>query len=300
MGSDDGEGGGEVPIAVYGDVYFLVNFSIDFLVLLLVGKFLRLRRIAWRLVLASLLGGAYAVFALLMAFSGWHGVILQFAAAVLLCLIAYGFCGAYDLLRLLCSFYGASVLLGGAVNALYSLLYDIFGASGGSVVTSAKKSEIFMLFALISGVLIYLAGRLFSRRSGVRSVCAEVEGDGRRVTFTGLVDSGNLLTDPLSGRAVIVVKKETVAPLLPRGAMGMLTGNAESIPLGERRRLRVIVAHGIGGGRAMLGYLPDAVLLYTQANPKSKHAVDAILAVADGGEKDFSGHAAIIPAALVG
>ena len=127
-----------MPITVYGDVYFLVNFSIDFLVLLLVGKFLRLRRIAWRLVLASLLGGAYAIFALFMAFSGWHGVVLQFAAALLLCLIAYGFCGTHDLVRLLCGFYGASVLLGGAVNALYTLLGEIFGTAGGSVGSAGR------------------------------------------------------------------------------------------------------------------------------------------------------------------
>ena len=62
----------------------------------------------------------------------------------------------------------------------------------------------------------------------------------------------------------------------------------------------MIVARGIGGGRAMLGYLPDAVLLYAEENPKNKRAVDAILAVAHAGEQDFSGHAAIIPAALVG
>ena len=186
------------------------------------------------------------------------------------------------------------------MNALYTLLYEIFGTSGGSLVTSAKKSEIFMLFALISGVLIYLAGRLLARRGGVHSAMVEVESGGRRVSFSGLVDSGNLLTDPLSGRAVIVVRERELRSLLPRGATGILRGLSDGIPTEERRRLRVIVAHGICGGRAMLGYLPDAVLVYSVDSPKEKRSVDAILAIDAGETKDFSGHAAIIPAALVG
>ena len=56
------ERGDRVHTVVYGDVLFLLNFSIDFLVLLLAGCFLHFPRKLFRLLPAAFLGGVYAVF----------------------------------------------------------------------------------------------------------------------------------------------------------------------------------------------------------------------------------------------
>ena len=291
-----------MPLVVYGDVYFLVNFSIDFLVLTLCGRFMRLRRRLFRILLASFIGGGYAVLSLLPSLAPWQTLALQFGMAALLCFVAYGRQTFLSFLQLFVAFYGAALLFGGAVNAFYTLLAELFGTAGAGAAVSERKAEMFMLYALISGAVIYLAGRVLARRRRVRSMEIEAEADGKRVRFSGLVDSGNLLSDPLSGKAVIVVRESAVALLLPRGAKGMLSGSseAERIPLADRRRLRVIVARGIDGGRALLGYIPDAVLLYEKENEKNKRAVDAILAVYDGETRDFSGCDAVVPAVLVG
>ncbi len=295
-----------MPQVVYGDVYFLINFSIDFLVLTLCGRFLRLRRRLVRLVLAAAAGGAYAVYILLPSLAWWQEMVLQFIFAAFLCFVAYGRMPFGSFFRLLISFYGAALLLGGAVNALYALLGGIFGTAGvgeTNAVISEKKAEIFMLYALISGCVFLIAGRILSKRSRTRSMMVEVEENGRRAVFEGLVDSGNLLTDPLSGKAVIVARSEQVRTILPPGAESILrpeSGRTDSIPLEKRRKLRVIVARGIDGGRTLLGYLPDCILLYSKDQDKNKRAVDAILAIYDGDTQDFGGYGGIVPAALVG
>ena len=74
---------------VYGDILFAVNFSIDLLILVLVGYFLHLRRRLPRLLLSALLGGVYAVFFLWLSPTPPEGMLLSLAAALFLCFVAY-------------------------------------------------------------------------------------------------------------------------------------------------------------------------------------------------------------------
>ena len=73
---------------VYGDVLFLVNFSIDFIVMFIAGCFLHIKRRLFRLVIASLVGGLYGVLLLLPALSWWGTLFFHILAAFGLCLIA--------------------------------------------------------------------------------------------------------------------------------------------------------------------------------------------------------------------
>ncbi|MBR6795203.1 MAG: sigma-E processing peptidase SpoIIGA, partial [Clostridia bacterium] len=51
---------------IYGDVFFLVNFSMDFLALFITGKLNHAAVPLWRLVLGGTLGGLYATVALFL------------------------------------------------------------------------------------------------------------------------------------------------------------------------------------------------------------------------------------------
>ena len=294
-------GGERVQHILYGDVYLLINFSLDALALVLAGCFLRRARRLLRIMLAALLGAIYALAALLLPpLPFLLSLCLDLLAAALLCLAAYGYGGFFAWLKTLLAFYTASVLLGGAVSALYSMLAELLGVADGSFSTDGRRAEIFLLFALISGVIIHIGGRVLSRHSRARAVAVEVECDGRHAYFRALSDSGNLLTDPLSGKAVIVCKREALGELLPPTCFGLLSGRDSGIPLALRRRLRVVVAHGIGGGVAMLGFVPDSILIAAEEEVGEAHAVDAILAVAEKDIRDFGGYAAIVPTVLVG
>lgn len=292
-----------MPQVIYGDVYFLVNFSIDFLVLTLCGYFLRERRRFFRILFASACGGLYALLMLLPSLIWWQVLLVQIFMSGVLCLIAYGRMPVRAFLRIVLAFYAASFMLGGALNALYSMLSAALGTvfdGGSGAVVSEQKAEIFMLFALVSAGVLAAAGRIFSRHGRLTHVVLEIEEDGRRVCMKGMVDSGNLLQDPLSGKAVIVARAKQVSPILPSGAFDFLRhGSGDGIPLHKRRKMRVIVARGIDGGCALLGYQPDCILVASDENEKHKRAVDAILAVYEGDTQDFAGYAAIVPASLV-
>ncbi len=285
---------------VYGDVLFLINFSIDFLVLFMAGYFLHLKRRLVRIILAASIGGIYGVMILLPVLPWWGSLIFHILSAFLLCLIAYAPLGRKIFLHLFLSFFAAALLLGGILTAFYQFLSGVFEADATQVANSAKKAELFLLYAAISAVVIFLGGRALSVRRHKREIMVEVWEGNQCVTFSGLVDSGNLLADPLSGKPVILVRRQEIFSVIPPGIAELfLNATDESkIPQHLRRRIRVILAHGAVGEQVLFGFMPEDIYLYGRDREKNKYAVDAILAIADEHTKDFAGYGGIVPASL--
>ncbi|MBQ8175195.1 MAG: sigma-E processing peptidase SpoIIGA [Clostridia bacterium] len=289
---------------VYGDILFLLDTSVDFLILLLVGCFLHLRRRVLRLLAAAALGGIYSVLSLL---PNWHiafSLTVNVGVAVLICLVAYAPLGKWDFCKLVLSFYAISVLLGGAIGALYSALVDFFGTAGlGSVTGNATRARYFLIYAAVSGILIFSVGRILSRRSSVQRVTVEIEEAGKKMSVEGIVDSGNLLRDPVSGKPVILVRRAHMERILPFGVCDAFSKNRQdkgTRALSDRakRKMRVVLANGIGGGSVLVGYLPDNISLFLDEKQKTKKAVDALVAICDGVDEDFAGCGAIVPSVL--
>ena len=286
---------------IYGDVLFLFNFSIDFLVLLLVGCFLHLRRRLLRLLPAALFGGVYAVVILLPHLSPAAAIALNIGMAVFMCVVAYAPLGGGMFLKTVVLFYAISVLLGGAVQALCNVLAVFFGTGGiESTISGSKKAEIFMLYAVISGAVIFLSGRILSRNAGLQKIMLQVEDSGKTITLAALLDSGNFLRDPASGKPVILVQEKQIASFLPVGVSGALRygGGNDTLPPSVKRKIRVILANGMGGDVMMVGYLPDRIWLFPVNQEKNKQEIDAVLAIYNDGKRDFAGCAAVVPAIL--
>ena len=74
---------------VYADIYFLINFSMDFLCLFLTARLMSEKLRLGRISAASVFGGVYAVAALLILPSGVWAVAFDIFACVVISLIAF-------------------------------------------------------------------------------------------------------------------------------------------------------------------------------------------------------------------
>jgi len=138
------------------------------------------------------------------------------AAAVLALLIGYG--GSRRLLRVTLVFFAVSAAFAGGILAL-----ELLGGRGltleNGVFSSAMDLRLILLSAAGCYVVITLLFQRSARHTAARQelVPAVLTLDGRRVALTALVDTGNTLTDPATGRPVMVAEGEKVAGLFPSG-----------------------------------------------------------------------------------
>lgn len=196
---------------VYIDSLFLLNLIVDYLLLLGAARLSGAVLFRPRLALGAALGAAYAcaVFLPELGFLTHPAVELSVAGAM--ALIAFG--GGRRLLRSFLAFLALSCALGGGVLAL-----SLLGARGVGLERGVLSPHVDLGVLLLSAAGCYAVASLVFRRSaghGTRElVSAVLILEGRQVTVTALLDTGNTLTDPATGRGVLVVEGEKVAPLL--------------------------------------------------------------------------------------
>lgn len=201
---------------VYLDELLLLNFAVDYLLLLSAGRLAGevLRR--GRLALGAAIGAAYAGAAVLPGLGFLLHPLCKAGAGVLAVLTGYG--GSRRLLRVCLVFFAVAAAFGGGIYAL-----QLLGGRGLTLSAGVISSPLDLKLVLASAAgcygLITLLFRRAARHSPARELApAVVELGGRRVAFTALVDTGNTLTDPVSGRPVLVAEGEKTSPLFPAGA----------------------------------------------------------------------------------
>lgn len=284
----------EMTQILYGDVLFFVNFTMDFLTLFITASILHRPIRRGRMTLAAAIGALYGVAACFMGGTVLFGIAVNVAVSLLMCYIAFG----KRLLPCLALFYGSGCLLGGAMTALYSLVGSMSGmpsvAVGGHETAVASDIPLgwMAVVAGIVGAAAILGGRMEQRNRHARRVSLTVGWEERRAVLEGLIDSGNLLTDPLGGRPVIVVRREALRTLLPTALMPLLTAEDPSclaeLPPEAAIRVRVIPAQGIGGRTVFLALRPDRLAVDGMEK-------EALLAL---GNEGFDGADALVPGCL--
>lgn len=255
---------GVVETEVYVDLYFLVNASMDLLCLAMTASILHRAVKRWRLFLAALLGGGWAVGVLLLGIDGAPGVVPDLLMAVLLAAVAFAEKNGRitRLLRDAGAYAFLSALLGGLMTVLYRFLNRLelpLEALQGD----GLSAWMFAILAAVAGFFTLRGGRLFRRSGAVRDVGLEITVEGRTAVLRALVDSGNLLTDPLDGRSVVLADPAKLLPCLSPMLAHALE-HPESAPPEYARRIRLIPAHSATGEGLLAAFAPDRLVIVTK------------------------------------
>ena len=276
-------------ITVYGDVLFLINFSMDFLVLFCTSKILHIKQKPLLLILSSVLGGIYAVAALFIE-NSVLSVVCSVLCALLMCFIAFPRIRGFTFLKCAALFFGLSLLTGGGITASYMLLSRLGRGVNVRADIAPVLSDIslgtFCILGAASMILSFITGKIFNRQSIKKQISVTVYGKNGQATLTCLSDSGSLLREPVSGAPVIVTSPDRIKPCVDERLFEALCSTDMSK---TAEGLRLIPAKSINGDKLLPGFLPERVCIKNC----DRRAVIAVVT-----ETDFGGFDGIVPAAL--
>ena len=202
---------------IYLDTLFGLNALMDYLLLLASARLAGEQMYRLRMALGALLGGAYAAASVLPGMGFLTHPACKIGSAVLMVVVGLG--SSRRLLRQIVIFFALACTFGGGILAI-TLLGGQGLLLGQGIVYSGMDLKIVLLSAAgCYAVLTLVLGRVgrHSAASG-EVVSARLRLGDREVAIPTLVDTGNTLSDPVSGRPVIVVDADNLDPLFPKGS----------------------------------------------------------------------------------
>lgn len=262
---------------VYIDVVWLVNFVMDAAILFTANWIAKRPTRLARICLASLIGATYAL--LLFTPSLWMLTTWVGKAIVSLLIVAIAIpCKNWlELVRACLLFYFVTFVFAGATIALHYAVPGVSVASGTVVshkglafMTSIKSLALLIAIPLSIGLIQVCVRRV--RRLQLQSASyyqVFVRLSGRSVTFTGMVDTGNQLRDPLTRRPVCMVDAAVMAQILPNSIAHAICHGKDVVSALEQisdvtwmKRMSLVPYRGAGGVQHMtVAFRPDEVEL---------------------------------------
>lgn len=276
---------------LYIDVYFLVNFTVDLLSLYYAAIFSNVKSTAKRLIICSAVASSFACIVVLFNLNTLIFISLIVLTVALITKIFAIKATLNRKIRFFVSFLIFETFIGGAVNFIFTqldkLLYSHLQESNYNN-QNRKFLTLSVIILLLYGSLKLLS-LMFRGTRSEKNIEFEISIFGEKEKFCALVDSGNFLRDPLSGKPVIIVKKSYL-----KASSVYLKANAECNDDLLKARIRLIPVKGIGGERILTGIRCDYISLND-----GKNVLNDIVVAIDGEKGTFGGYAAIIPSALI-
>ena len=218
-------------MTIYIDVVFLENLVMNSIILVASGIILK-KKMKWiRIILASSLGAIYTIIGYISVLEIYSNLILKVILSILIIYIAFNPQTVKQLWKDLLIFYLTSFVFGGVAFALIYVVkpQDILMKNGLFLGTYPLKTV--LLAAIVAFIIIIapfaIVKTKFSKKDMFCDV--EVELNNKMIKTRAMIDTGNLLKEPITNTPVIVVEHTLLYECVPKEILD----NLESILGGE-------------------------------------------------------------------
>lgn len=271
-------------MTIYLDVVLVENLIMNFIILLATGLILKEPIKKIRLLLASLVGAVYSVISYVSILEIYASQLLKIILSIVIVYIAFNPQTMKKMWKDLLLFYLTSFVFGGAAFALIYIVkpQDILMKNGLFLGTYPLKT--ILLGAILAFIVIVTAFTVVKSKITKKDMFTKIafELNGKEVETIAMIDTGNLLKEPITNTPVVVVEHTLLYDCLPKEILNhldeLLGGDFSSIPEEIKEeyivKLKCIPFSSLGKQNGMLlGIRVDAITIKSDEGEKKKENV---------------------------
>lgn len=275
---------------LYIDVYFLINFTVDILALYFSAGFAKIPISVPRLIISALLGGTYAVLAIMLISNQMIMYPVSALMLVLMILICTKGVGTYRKAKYAVSFLLFQIIIGGLVYYSYCTLDKVMDGTDLSDIGGENRNLLILsLIVLLSIGVLKLVISFFGSIRSEKSASIVVYHNGKECKFEALVDSGNLAKDPFDKTPVMLINDNKASEIFGENCIS--ENKLMSSDYKTKSKIRVIPVSFGKVNKILYGIKPDAVYALV-GNRREK--ISVILAIDQEGD-NYGGYSGLIP-----
>lgn len=259
-------------MTIYLDVILMENLCMNYIILFATGLICKQNIKQFRIITSSMLGGLYAILSFIPILEIYSNLICKIIISITMVYIAFNPKNFKILIKQLILFYLVSFAFGGSA---FFLLYfirpqDILIRNG--YLTGTYPLKIALLGGIVGFIIVNIAFKIVKSKISKKDMFCDIDifFNEKSKTIKAMIDTGNLLKDPISGNPVIVVEKQELEELIPK----KIIDNINTILNGENKKItdndninylskfRVIPFSSLGKQNGMLlGFLADKIIV---------------------------------------
>lgn len=246
---------------VYLDVFFMINFIMDYMIILITSRIAKVKKKRIRQLAGAGCGALYSVIVIKPLTNHLFKItLINILIAAVMVLISFGFTSASVYIKNVFLLFVVSFTMSGIINYLYystvigKYVRNVLSGNSNKVVNARK----FILVSVLAYILLSAIVRIiFSVRKDMELYYdVKITFRGKSVVVRGLYDTGNGLTEPVSGKMVHIAEYKILKPLLE--------GDEKA-----KENIYVIPFHSIGEEDGiMYGIRMDEMVVLVDDEPK--------------------------------
>lgn len=283
-------------MTVYLDVVLFENIFMNYIILFATGLISKAQIKHIRIIASSVLGSIYAVMSYITNFGWYSSIIVKILLSISMVYLAFNSQNIKIMFKEIIIFYLTSFLFGGCA---FSLLYFVHPEkilfNNGKLV-GTYPIKIAFLGAVVGFILINIAFRIVKRRLGKKDMFCNIEINykDRVCNVRAMIDTGNMLKDPLTKSPVIVVEANSLNEIIPKKILNnlqkIILGEYEEIGLDYISKFRIIPFSSIGKQNGiLLGFRVDKVVIrFDENNIVNKNVIIGIYDKVLSKNKEYS------------
>lgn len=268
-------------MTIYIDVVLIENLLMNYIILYATGIVMKTKMKVVRLLLASLIGAVYSIVAYISTFEIYSNIILKFILSIIIVYVAYNPQTAKKMWKELMAFYLVSFVFGGAAFALIYIVkpQEILMKNGLFLGTYPLKTV--LLGAVVAFILIITVFAIAKNKIAKKDMFCDIKFklNGKEIKTKAMIDTGNLLKEPITNTPVVVVEHTLLYDCMPKEILNhledILGGDFEKVPEEIRlkyiSKLKLIPYSSLGKQNGMLlGIKPDFLVIQEEENEEIK------------------------------
>ncbi len=269
-------------MTIYLDLILLENIVMNYIIILATGMICKVNIKNIRVFLASLLGAIYAIITYLVDIEIYTNQITKIIVSICMVYIAFNSNNVKIMLKQLLIFYLTSFCFGGAAYyLLYNLKPNLIQISNGFLV-GTYPIKIAVLGGILGFFIINISFKVIKSKLTKKDMLYDIEifFKENKSNIKVILDTGNLLTDPITKTPVLIVEAQRLKNIIPEKILNNIedviynNNNIEEIAEEIKTRCSIIPFSSIGKNNGIIiGFRPDYIKIYTNEGEEIRRKV---------------------------
>ena len=267
-------------MTIYIDVLFLENFILNFIILYAAGLISKTKIKFWKLLIGSLIGTIYVIIYYYMRNKIYSNLIIKIILSLVMLYVSFTPKGFKEMIKIIVFFYLTSFAFGGAaLGAIYVMDSQKITIQNGVIIGNYTLKTIFLGVAIAFAIVICafkFVKAKFTKKDLLCNIAIKI--NQKEIKTRALLDTGNLLKEPITNIPVVVVEHTLLEGAIPKEILdnieNILGGDLEKISENTKNeymsRLKVIPFTSLGKQNGMLlGLKADGLTVEEEENTKN-------------------------------